>query len=143
MEVVERADGLVVVNDAYNANPESTEAALRALVAMSAGHRTWAVLGEMRELGEGAAAAHREVGRLAAELSISQIVTVGDASTAIAAGARGVRGWSGTVASVATIDDALRLLSRELDSADVVLVKASRAAGLDRLAAALVEDVAT
>jgi UDP-N-acetylmuramoyl-tripeptide--D-alanyl-D-alanine ligase len=64
MEVTERADGVTVVNDAYNANPESVRAALAALVAIAGGRRrTWAVLGEMRELGDTSRAEHQAVGR--------------------------------------------------------------------------------
>ena len=81
MEVTERPDGVTVVNDAYNANPESMRAALRALVAMGEppgeGRRTWAVLGEMAELGDEALAEHDAVGRLAVRLNVSKLVAVG------------------------------------------------------------------
>ena len=65
MEVTERADGVTVVNDAYNANPDSMRAALKALAAMGRGRRTWAVLGEMLELGADSVAEHDAIGRLA------------------------------------------------------------------------------
>src|SRR5690606_142081 len=79
MEVTERPDGVTVVNDAYNANPESMRAALRALAAMgrasrAAGGRTWAVLGKMAELGDEALAEHDAVGRLAVRLNVSKRV---------------------------------------------------------------------
>ena len=87
MEVVDRADGVTVVNDAYNANPESMRAALQALVALGSGpsgprdahstRRTWAVLGSMGELGDASAAAHAEVAATAAELGVDRLVTVG------------------------------------------------------------------
>ena len=76
MEVTDRADGVTVVNDAYNANPDSMAAALRALAALGDGRRTWAVLGPMRELGHESAAAHAEVATLAKELGIDELVTV-------------------------------------------------------------------
>ncbi len=77
MEVTERPDGVLVVNDAYNANPESMAAALRALATMARGRRSWAVLGEMAELGAAAADEHRRVGELAAELGVDRVVVVG------------------------------------------------------------------
>ncbi|MGG8405847.1 UDP-N-acetylmuramoyl-tripeptide--D-alanyl-D-alanine ligase, partial [Streptomyces sp. 12297] len=82
MEVTERSDGVTVVNDAYNANPESMRAALRALVAMGGatraqGGRTWAVLGPMAELGDDSLAEHDAVGRLAVRLNVSKLVAVG------------------------------------------------------------------
>jgi UDP-N-acetylmuramoyl-tripeptide--D-alanyl-D-alanine ligase len=128
MEVVDRADGVTVVNDAYNANPESMRAALQALVAIAAGppgRRTWAVVGRMGELGDTAAAAHAEVAASADELGVDHLVTV-DAPE------------YGRGRPVADVAQALALLRAELGAGDVVLVKASRAAGLDRLADALV-----
>ena len=84
MEVSTTSTGVTVVNDAYNANPESVRAALDALAAMGRAttdrgpRRTWAVLGEMRELGAGAETAHEEVGRAAAERGIDHVVAVGE-----------------------------------------------------------------
>jgi len=127
MEVTDRPDGVRVVNDAYNANPESMAAALHALAAMAAGRRSWAVLGEMGELGAHAADAHAEVGRLAAELGVDRLVTVGAAARAMA-----VEGIASE--PVGDAAEAVVLLSGELRAGDVVLVKASRAAGLERVA---------
>ena len=94
MQVTERADGLVVINDAYNANPESMQAALAALAAIGAGgdgvhgrRRTHAVLGVMAELGPAAATAHRELGAAAALIGVHQLVVVGAAAQGIADGA--------------------------------------------------------
>ncbi|MBA2553962.1 MAG: UDP-N-acetylmuramoyl-tripeptide--D-alanyl-D-alanine ligase [Geodermatophilaceae bacterium] len=129
MEVADTDDGVRVVNDAYNANPESMAAALQALAAMSAGRRTWAVLGEMAELGEHGRAAHAEAGRLVGELGIDRLVTVGPAAAAILDGASGV--------AVPDAAAAVDLLRRDTRPGDVVLVKASRSAGLERVAAAL------
>ena len=89
--------------------------------------RTWAVLGRMAELGDATAAAHAEVAETATELGVDELVTV-DAPE-YGAG-RGVSG----------VDGALELLRAELKPGDVVLVKASRAAGLDRLATALLQE---
>jgi UDP-N-acetylmuramoyl-tripeptide--D-alanyl-D-alanine ligase len=134
-----RDDGLVVIDDAYNANPESMAAALHALAgvgsarssASGGGDRTVAVLGEMLELGDGSHAAHVEVGRLAAELGVDRVVAVGVGAAGIAEGA-GERGTA-----VADVDEAVRELSAWLAPADVVLVKASRGVRLERVTEAL------
>jgi UDP-N-acetylmuramoyl-tripeptide--D-alanyl-D-alanine ligase len=135
MEVTERPDGVLVVNDAYNANPESMAAALRALSTMARGRRSWAVLGEMAELGASAADAHRRVGELTAELGVDRVVLVGPVAQRLYAGAR-----EGAV-QVDDADAAIALLRAQLQPEDVVLVKASRSAGLERVALALAEPV--
>lgn len=142
MEVVQRPDGVTVVNDAYNANPESTAAALRALVAMSRGRRSWAVLGPMAELGDRTGPEHLAAGRLARQLGVDRLVAVGEAAAAVHAGAvqEGSRGEES--AQVPDIEAAVRLLRAQLRPGDVVLVKASRAAGLERLAAQLLQEPA-
>jgi UDP-N-acetylmuramoyl-tripeptide--D-alanyl-D-alanine ligase len=142
MEVTERADGVTVVNDAYNANPESMRAALKALAVMSAGktRRTVAVLGPMAELGEDAADAHRDLGRFLVRLDIGQLVVVGEEAGGIHAGAVLEGSWGGESVHVPDVDAAVALLRQELAPGDVVLVKASRSAGLERVAAALLED---
>ena len=103
MELHERADGLVVVNDAYNANPASMAAALDALAAIGrrGERRTIAVLGEMLELGESSADDHADVGARAAGLGVDVVVTVGDAAQVIAAGARRTPGWTGSLPTCA------------------------------------------
>lgn len=140
MEVVQRADGVTVVNDAYNANPESMAAALRALVAMSRGRRSWAVLGPMAELGDRTGPEHLAAGRLARQLGVDRLVAVGEAAAAVHAGAvqEGSRGEES--AQVPDIDAAVQLLRAQLRPGDVVLVKASRAAGLERLASQLLQE---
>lgn len=130
MERHETASGVVVVNDAYNANPESMAAALRTLAQLAPG-RGIAVLGEMLELGEESERAHEEVGRLAAELGLAQVVAVGDGAAAIARGA----GRIGRV--VPDVDAAVRTVTASLDAGDVILVKASRGVRLERVADAL------
>ena len=139
MEVTERPDGVTVVNDAYNANPESMAAALHTLVDIGGGRRTWAVLGEMRELGAGAATHHDAVGRLAVRLGVDRLVVVGREARAMHLGA-GLAGGGGTESAfVPDATAAVRLLDAEVVPGDVVLVKASRAAGLERVAMALLE----
>jgi UDP-N-acetylmuramoyl-tripeptide--D-alanyl-D-alanine ligase len=138
MEVATRPDGVVVVNDAYNANPESTRAALEALAAITpaGGGRRWAVLGGMAELGEETAAAHAEVGRAARALGVDRLVAVGDvAGPSAAAFGQGAARAADVPAAVALLEDALR-------PGDVVLVKGSRSAGLERVAEALLVESA-
>jgi len=138
MEVHERSDGVTVVNDAYNANPDSMHAALEALATIGQGtRRTWAVLGEMLELGELSRTEHERVGRWVAELGTHRLVVVGAGATALADGA--VRAGGPTeVSRVADSDEAYELLESQLRPGDVVLLKSSRDAGLrwlgDRLA---------
>ena len=155
MAVTDRPDGVTVINDAYNANPDSMRAALRALVSLGGvdarmtdgprgadarpghggvaarsadaprrGRRTWAVLGPMAELGVDADAEHARIAALAAELGVSELVAVGCPAYRAARQVDGV-------------DGAVELLRSELAPGDVVLVKASRAAGLDRVATAI------
>ncbi len=140
MEVTTTGDGLTVVNDAYNASPESVRAALRALADMSAGQRSWAVLGAMGELGAAADEEHDAVGRLAVRLGVDRLVVVGPEARRIHLGASLEGSWNGESVSVPSLDAAVDLLHDELRPGDVVLVKASRAVGLERLAAAVLAD---
>jgi UDP-N-acetylmuramoyl-tripeptide--D-alanyl-D-alanine ligase len=135
MELKELPDGVLLLNDAYNANPESTSAALRTLAHLAAGGlRPWAVLGEMAELGAAGPAAHAEIGRLAAELDIARIVAVGESARPVAEEAAS---HGGNAAFVPDIAAAAALLGGEVRRGDVVLIKASRAVGLEQLAAML------
>ncbi len=139
MEVSERPDGVTVVNDAYNANPESMRAALKTLAVMGAGkrRRTVAVLGAMAELGDGASQAHFELGRHVVRLDIGQLVVIGPEAGGIHAGAVLEGSWGSESRHVPDVEAAVALLRAELRPGDVVLVKASRSAGLERVAAAL------
>lgn len=127
MEVSERADGAVVVNDAYNANPESMEAALESLqvIGRRSGRRTVAVLGEMFELGSDAEEAHRRVGGFAQAAGVDVLVTVGEMAAHMATG------WPREAIVTAGRDEALLWLRENVSAADVVLVKASRGAALE------------
>ncbi|WP_436500921.1 UDP-N-acetylmuramoyl-tripeptide--D-alanyl-D-alanine ligase [Actinokineospora sp. HUAS TT18] len=143
MEVTTRADGVTVVNDSYNANPESVRAALKTLATMARTgerRRSWAVLGVMGELGDSAVAAHDEIGRLAVRLDINRLVVVGDGARAMHQGAHLEGSWGEESVLVADVDAAVALLRAELAPGDVVLVKASKAAALWRVADALLED---
>ncbi|MCF3181522.1 MULTISPECIES: UDP-N-acetylmuramoyl-tripeptide--D-alanyl-D-alanine ligase [unclassified Streptomyces] len=145
MEVTERADGVTIVNDAYNANPESMRAALRALAAMGGagkegGGRTWAVLGPMAELGDASLAEHDAVGRLAVRLNVSRLVAVGGREASwLQLGAYNEGSWGEESVLVSDAQAAIDLLRSELRPGDVVLVKASRSVGLERVALALLQ----
>jgi UDP-N-acetylmuramoyl-tripeptide--D-alanyl-D-alanine ligase len=141
MAVSERADGVLVVDDAYNANPESMRAAVGTLARLGQGRRSWAVLGHMAELGAASAGAHGEVGRACATAGISQVLAVGAGARAIADAASRVPGWAGTARWVGDQDAAAAVLDAELRSGDVVLFKASHAVGLERLAQVVRDDV--
>ncbi len=136
MELAERADGLVVVNDAYNANPDSMRAALETLAAMGerSGRRTVAVLGEMRELGADAPAEHRAVGALAHRLGIDVVVVVGSGAAPIHEALLEARGDDGSTRRTETLDEAGTWVRENVAGPDLVLVKASRAGRLERLA---------
>ena len=137
MEVTERADGVTVINDAYNANPESLRAAIDALAVMSRGRRGFAVLGQMNELGELADEFHEEAGRLAAGADVAGLIVVGSAAEPLLAGAKAVPSWQGELVAVPDAAAAVRALDQRLRGGDVVLVKASHSIGLERVALAL------
>ena len=154
MQVTTRADGVTVIDDAYNANPDSMRAGLQALAWIARGgahdkekpaansRRSWAVLGEMAELGEDAIIEHDRIGRLAVRLDVSRLVVVGTgrSMSAMHHGAVMEGSWGAEAVNVADGDAALALLRAEVQPGDVVLIKASNAAGLGALADALVSD---
>jgi UDP-N-acetylmuramoyl-tripeptide--D-alanyl-D-alanine ligase len=140
MEVIERADGVTIINDAFNANPDSMRAALKALVAIGRAReaRTWAVLGEMLELGDTSTDEHDAIGRLVVRLDVNRLVVVGAGAKPIHLGASLEGSWGNESAYVDTIPEALELLRSELRAGDVVLVKSSKAAKLRSLADTLI-----
>ena len=166
MEVTQRPDGLTVVNDAYNANPDSMRAALEALAAIGAGgpvRRRVAVLGEMKELGASADAEHARVGRLARSLGVDVLLAVGEAARPaldgvadrdpddehdaddVQDGKDGMAGQPGHARGTEAVyaadnEAAVGWLAEHLRSDDVLLVKASRGARLDEVAAAVLAD---
>ena len=143
MQVIERGDGVTIINDAFNANPESMRAGLRTLATMAAGRRAIAVLGEMRELGDHATTAHERAGQLVGELGIALLVAVGtNDAQALAATAR--RTNPALTATVAPDRHAAAdLLRDQLKPGDIVLVKASRSLQLEDLATTLAAGPAT
>ncbi len=137
MHLSERADGLLVINDAYNANPESTIAALSSLAQIARPGRRIAVLGEMLELGDTRAEAHRRVGRQAAAEVLDVLIGVGEAGALIVEGARSVPDWAGESHVTASRDEAAAWVRHNVCGDDVVLVKASRGVALEYVAEAL------
>lgn len=129
MELHERPDGVLVVNDAYNANPDSLAAALRTLASLRRpGGALVAVLGDMLELGPTAAERHREAGALAAGLGVDRLVAVGAHAADLAAG------FGGPSVTLPDRAGAAAEAARGLGPADVVLVKASRGLALESVA---------
>jgi UDP-N-acetylmuramoyl-tripeptide--D-alanyl-D-alanine ligase len=126
MDVFDRADGVTVIDDSYNANPASTAAALRALVDIGRGRRRVAVLGYLAELGAHERSGHEDVGRLAAELGVDLVVVVGEVAGAIGEAALAVASWEGESVHVTDQEAAVALLGQRLRPGDVVLVKGSR-----------------
>ncbi len=137
MEVTQRPDGVVVVNDAYNASPEAMTAALTALGVMAAGGRAYAVLGPMTELGERSAEFHEQAGVVAARTGLTGIIAVGEAAAPILTGAKSVPGYAGELLAVPDADAAVAAVTERLRPGDIVLVKASRVVGLETVALAL------
>jgi UDP-N-acetylmuramoyl-tripeptide--D-alanyl-D-alanine ligase len=142
METVETPSGVRILNDAYNANPESVAAALKTARWMAGDARLIAVLGPMAELGALTAEAHERVGELAARLRVDRLVTIGpDAKTIAVAGVReGLE--PDAAADYDDLDAALADVVAVARRGDVVLVKGSRVAGLEVLATRLAESLA-
>jgi UDP-N-acetylmuramoyl-tripeptide--D-alanyl-D-alanine ligase len=140
MELQTRADGLRLINDAYNASPESMRAALQTLAAVGRqeGSRTIAILGEMAELGDYANEAHDEIGRLVVRYNIDQLFVIGEGAKAIHLAATQEGSWGGESEYFASISEAELAIGARLGAGDLVLVKSSNIAGLrflgDRLA---------
>jgi UDP-N-acetylmuramoyl-tripeptide--D-alanyl-D-alanine ligase len=137
MDVRDRGDGVRIVNDAYNANPTSMAAALKAARWMARDRRCVAVLGEMAELGDAAVEEHDRVGEQVARLGIEELVTIGELGRVVARAATREGVEPGHVRECASAGEALTALRDLVRPGDVVLIKASRAVGLDRLASSL------
>ena len=131
MEVLGNPDGVTVINDAYNASPDSMTAALKTLAQIKRpGQRTIAVLGEMSELGEFSGEEHDRIGLLAVRLNINQVVVVGAGARRMHISTINEGSWDGESTFVETIDDAFDVVTALARPGDIVLVKASNSAGL-------------
>jgi UDP-N-acetylmuramoyl-tripeptide--D-alanyl-D-alanine ligase len=139
MQVFTVASGVTVVNDAYNASPASMRAALEALIDIRAEGRRVAVLGDMKELGSLSELAHFRIGELVARMPIERLVTVGELGRHIADGARAEGMSADVVRPCVTVEEAGEVLDDLLAPGDVVLVKASRSMGLERLVEGIVQ----
>jgi UDP-N-acetylmuramoyl-tripeptide--D-alanyl-D-alanine ligase len=137
MEVTALPDGVTVLNDAYNANPDAMRAAIAALAAMARRGRGIAVLGHMTELGEQEAELHEAAGVQAAQAGVAALIVVGDEAAPMLAGAKSVGSWPGELVHVPDIAAAVDAVRSRTRPGDVVLVKASHSIGLERVALAL------
>ena len=141
MARTDRADGVTVINDAYNANPESMAAALRTLAqlgrtvdpATGQPHRTWAVLGAMLELGDVSVQEHDHLGRLVVRMNISKLIAVGDIAKPVYNAAHLEGSWGNEATWVQTPQEAAQILRAELRPGDIVLFKSSNGAKLGLL----------
>jgi UDP-N-acetylmuramoyl-tripeptide--D-alanyl-D-alanine ligase len=140
MQLLPGPNGSLVINDAYNASPDSMRAALQTLATLGRqGHRTIAVLGEMAELGSESVTQHDEIGRLVVRLNIDQLFVVGQRAKLIHLGALQEGSWDGESKFFESIDEALEQVRGLLGSGDIVLVKSSKSADLRFLGDALAE----
>ncbi|GII90318.1 UDP-N-acetylmuramoyl-tripeptide--D-alanyl-D-alanine ligase [Sinosporangium siamense] len=142
MEVTERADGVTVVNDAYNANPDSMRAAFQAHTALAGGRRRLAVVAALRELGDESDRLNEELGRLAGGAGLSALVVVGPGAGPVLAGAHA----AGGATEIVHVDDAAGAIAEiggRLASGDVLLIKGPRAMRLERVAAGLLGGAST
>jgi UDP-N-acetylmuramoyl-tripeptide--D-alanyl-D-alanine ligase len=131
MQLIRRTDGVYVINDAYNASPDSMRAGLQTLATIGRqGHRTVAVLGQMAELGDYAMQEHDQVGRLVVRYNIDQLFVVGSQAKLIHMGASQEGSWDGESVFCETISEAFEAINDKLLPGDVVLVKSSNVAGL-------------
>lgn len=138
MARTDRADGVTVINDAYNANPESMAAALRTLAqlgrtvdpATGQPHRTWAVLGAMLELGDASVEEHDRIGRLVVRMNISKLIAVGDETKPTYNAAHLEGSWGNEATWVKTPEEAEQILRAEVRPGDIVLFKSSNGAKL-------------
>ncbi len=141
MEVLGGKDGVTVINDAYNASPDSMAAALKTVALIAApGQRTTAVLGEMSELGPYSVEEHDRIGRMVVRFNIHRLIVVGEGARAIHLAAEHEGSWGGEAVFVETADEAYELIAADTRPNDLILVKSSNSAGLrflgDRIAEA-------
>jgi UDP-N-acetylmuramoyl-tripeptide--D-alanyl-D-alanine ligase len=139
LEVIESSSGFTVINDAYNANPDSMRAALGTLVSMQASGKRVAVLGDMGELGVRAREFHYEMGTYAAQSDIELVICIGELAREIAQGAQTGGMSSDAIYLCDTCVQAVAVLEPLLEPGDIVLVKASRSMGLERVVKGLVK----
>ncbi|WP_022870626.1 UDP-N-acetylmuramoyl-tripeptide--D-alanyl-D-alanine ligase [Yaniella halotolerans] len=136
MARTDRADGITIIDDAYNANPESMRAGLKTLTMLgrNTGRRTWAILGPMLELGDQHAKEHILLGEIVVRLNIAQLVVVGSDARALYTGAVNEGSWGDEVDHVLSNDEAFELLAERAEPGDIIFVKGSNGTRLWELA---------
>ena len=140
MQLTHRSDGISIINDAYNASPDSMKAALQTLAQLGkSGRRTIAILGEMAELGSFSREQHDAIGRIVVRLNIDQLVVVGSGAKLIHMGAEQEGSWGGESKYFDSIAEALDYVRGMLVAGDIVLVKSSKSANLRHLGDDLLE----
>lgn len=133
MEFHELPGPITLINDAYNANPESMAAALKTLVALPNPGRKWAVLGAMHELGDLTIEEHDRIGRLAVRLDVDQLVVVGAGARTLHLGAQTEGSWDSESVWFPDFSQAADYICQRVQPSDVVLFKASRSEGFEKL----------
>lgn len=128
MERHDLARGIVLVNDAYNANPDSMKAAISSLVSFASAHDTWLVVAGMHELGSDSQSLHHEIGVFAQAAGVHHVVVIGDTAKPVVAGAGDIAVW------VPDRQAAADYIEKNISDHDVILIKASRSEGLEVLA---------
>ena len=139
MQVELSANNVTVINDSYNANPESVKSAIKTLKQIGEGKNTFAILGEMRELGSLSKSAHEEIAALIIKLEIKNTLVIGNGAKFISDFLASHQ-YQGKISFVENIEKGLLKAKELISSNDVVLVKASRSIGLERVANAILED---
>ena len=140
MQVTHRADGVMLINDAYNASPDSMRAALQTLAQLGkSGRRTIAILGEMAELGSQSREQHDAIGRIVVRLNIDHLVVIGDPAKLIHMGAMFEGSWDGESEFFDSIEPAFEAVHGMLEPGDIVLIKSSKSANLRHLGDKLME----
>ncbi len=132
MEITKK-NGVMIINDAYNANPESMRAALLALAEVDVKGRRIFVVGDMLELGEAAASAHEALGRLVAESGVDILISVGELGSVVAKSALDAGISEDAVMVCGDIEKAAAVLSENVKDGDCILLKASRRIGIERV----------
>jgi UDP-N-acetylmuramoyl-tripeptide--D-alanyl-D-alanine ligase len=139
MEVHQVPGNVTIINDAYNANPESMAAALETLTAIPATGKTFSILGKMHELGNDSNVIHEQIAKLASDLGVTQVVAVGDQARAyglseIATEAKTLENKAQKSVWLPDFDSACDYIVKEVNSGDILLFKASRAEQFEVLA---------
>lgn len=140
MEILRRRDGVTLVDDTYNANPQSMEAALRSVARHKGTQRAIAVLGDMGELGANAAAAHQALGQLAAKLDIDFLVVLGEYAAQVIEAAQAAGFSKNHARLVQNHEEAIAYVAALLRPGDWVLAKGSRSMRMERVVEALAEE---